>query len=109
MSYKLESSKNEKHEYETLISRAEQLRAEGQVDDAIAECSTAVEYAVKNSLFKKEMQARNLSIENTQVSLREGHRPIEISMDYWNKQTDSPSSPPTAQFHYVDCARLRRW
>lgn len=60
MSEKLESSNDEKHEYETLINHAEQLRAEGQVDDAIAECSVAVEYAVKNSLFNKEMQARNL-------------------------------------------------
>ena len=46
--------------YETLISRAEQLRADGQVDDAIAECIAAIERATLIISPKKEMQARNL-------------------------------------------------
>lgn len=47
-------------EYERLMGFARCLRDERNVDKAIVECCAAVESALKNNLFKKEMRARNL-------------------------------------------------
>lgn len=48
------------NEYDSLISYSEQLRDEHKIDEAIVECSAAVDWAVRNGELSKEMRARNL-------------------------------------------------
>lgn len=43
------------HEYKVLVSHAEQLQVDGKIDEAIAKCVTAVEWAEANISPKKEM------------------------------------------------------
>ena len=56
----MESVCNNVNEYERLMALAEHLRDEKNVDEAITECSAAVELAINDNSLTKEMQARNL-------------------------------------------------
>ncbi|MBO7490643.1 MAG: hypothetical protein J6T88_10230 [Bacteroidales bacterium] len=47
-------------EYDQLISKAGQFRAKKRIDDAIVECTMAIDWAVKNNSLTEEMKARNV-------------------------------------------------
>ena len=54
------STDDNSNRYDDRIRQIEQLRDKNKIDEAIFECSNAVEWALKNGDILKELQARNM-------------------------------------------------